>query len=60
MPQSHACRIGPVAIIASFKEKPEIIIGNVIGSNIFNTFGVMGIPHLLGHLIFIDVSIMLN
>ena len=28
----------------------EIVIGNVIGSNIFNTFGVMGIPSLLDHL----------
>ena len=25
-------------------------MGNVLGSNIFNTFAVMGIPSLLGHL----------
>jgi len=39
-----------VAITASYKGKPEIVVGNVIGSNIFNTFGVMGIPSLLGQL----------
>jgi cation:H+ antiporter len=39
-----------VAITASYKGKPEIVVGNVIGSNIFNTFGVMGIPSLIGHL----------
>lgn len=39
-----------VAITASYKGKPEIVVGNVIGSNIFNTFGVMGIPSLLGSL----------
>ena len=39
-----------VAITASYKGKPEIVVGNVIGSNIFNTFGVMGIPSLMGPL----------
>ena len=39
-----------VAITASYKGKPEIVVGNVMGSNIFNTFGVMGIPSLMGHL----------
>ncbi len=39
-----------VAITASYKGKPEIVVGNVIGSNIFNTFGVMGIPSLMGNI----------
>ena len=39
-----------VAITASYKGKPEIVVGNVIGSNIFNTFGVMGIPSLISPL----------
>jgi len=37
-----------VSIKAARKGKPEIAIGNVLGSNIFNTFAVMGIPGLLG------------
>lgn len=37
-----------VSVKAAQKGKPEIAIGNVLGSNIFNTFAVMGIPGLLG------------
>ncbi len=37
-----------VSVKAARKGKPEIAIGNVLGSNIFNTFAVMGIPGLLG------------
>jgi len=40
-----------VTIVAARKGKPEIAIGNVLGSNIFNTFAVMGIPALIGTLI---------
>ncbi|TET20968.1 MAG: calcium/sodium antiporter [Candidatus Cloacimonadota bacterium] len=40
-----------VSIIAARKGKPEIAIGNVLGSNIFNVFMVMGIPALFGTLI---------
>jgi len=40
-----------VSIIAARKGKPEIAIGNILGSNIFNTFAVMGIPALFGILI---------
>ena len=39
-----------VSIIAAVKNKPEIAIGNILGSNIFNTFAVMGIPGLIGNL----------
>jgi cation:H+ antiporter len=40
-----------VTISAARKGMPEIAIGNVLGSNIFNALAVMGIPGLLGILI---------
>jgi cation:H+ antiporter len=40
-----------VSIAAARKGKAEIAIGNVLGSNIFNVFAVMGIPALFGSLI---------
>ena len=40
-----------VSVIAAIKNKPEIAIGNILGSNIFNTFAVMGVPSLLGRLV---------
>jgi len=40
-----------VTISATRKGKPEIAIGNVLGSNIFNSFAVMGIPSLFGVLV---------
>jgi len=40
-----------VSIHASRKGKAEIAVGNILGSNIFNTFAVMGIPALFGVLI---------
>lgn len=40
-----------VTLTAARKGKPEIAVGNVLGSNIFNTFAVMGIPALFGTLI---------
>jgi len=39
-----------VTISAVRKGKPEIAVGNVLGSNIFNAFAVMGIPSMLGTL----------
>ena len=39
-----------VTISAARKGKPEMAIGNVMGSNIFNSFAVMGIPGLIGSL----------
>ena len=39
-----------VTISAVRKNKPEIAVGNVLGSNIFNAFAVMGIPALIGPL----------
>lgn len=39
-----------VTVSAARKGKAELAVGNVLGSNIFNTFMVMGIPGLIGHL----------
>ena len=40
-----------VSIQAARKGKPEIAVGNILGSNIFNTFAVMGVPGLFGALV---------
>ena len=40
-----------VTISATIKGNPEIAIGNVLGSNIFNSFVVMGIPGLIKSLV---------
>ncbi|MFC1741621.1 calcium/sodium antiporter [Nanoarchaeota archaeon] len=39
-----------VSFTAAKKGKPEIAVGNILGSNIFNTFAVMGIPALFATL----------
>jgi cation:H+ antiporter len=39
-----------VTISAARKGKPEITIGNILGSNIFNSLMVMGVPALIGKL----------
>jgi len=39
-----------VSLSAVRKGKAEMAIGNILGSNIFNTFAVMGIPALFGTL----------
>jgi len=39
-----------VAITAARRGQSEIVVGNIMGSNIFNTLGVMGIPSLIGQL----------
>ena len=36
-----------VTIVAARSGKGELVVGNVLGSNIFNTFAVMGIPGLI-------------
>ncbi|MBK7409451.1 MAG: calcium/sodium antiporter [Saprospirales bacterium] len=40
-----------VSVTAARKNKVGMAIGNVIGSNIFNTYSVMGIPALFGKLV---------
>jgi cation:H+ antiporter len=39
-----------VSVTAARRGNPEIAFGNVIGSNIFNTFAVMSIPRFFGKL----------
>jgi len=39
-----------VSVSAARKGKAEIAVGNILGSNIFNTYCVMGIPALIGNL----------
>jgi len=40
-----------VSLQAARHKKPEIAVGNVLGSNVFNIFMVMGVPGLIGNLI---------
>jgi cation:H+ antiporter len=35
------------SVVSALKNEPDIAIGNVIGSNIFNLLGVLGIPGLI-------------
>ena len=39
-----------VSVMAAFKGKADLALGNVTGSNIFNALGVMGIPAFFGDL----------
>lgn len=39
-----------VTISAIRKKNAEMVVGNILGSNIFNAFAVMGIPGLIGEL----------
>ena len=43
-----------VSVTAAAKNKAAIAIGNVLGSNIFNTYAVMGIPALIDDLVIPD------
>lgn len=46
-----------VSVVAARKGESSIAVGNLLGSNIFNTFAVMGIPALFGTLILPDSMI---
>lgn len=46
-----------VCVSMAKKEKAEVAVGNVIGSNIFNSFFVMGIPGLSGGLVLAESTI---
>jgi cation:H+ antiporter len=46
-----------VSVTAASKGKPEMAIGNILGSNIFNSLAIIGIVGLFGNLI-IPVSIL--
>ena len=43
-----------VSLAAIRKGKTDIAVGNILGSNIFNTYAVMGIPALIGTLVISD------
>jgi cation:H+ antiporter len=43
-----------VSVAAARRGSAEMAVGNVLGSNIFNSFAVMGIPALIGELIIPD------
>lgn len=44
-----------VSIAAARRGKHAIAVGNVLGSNIFNTYAVMAIPGLIGPLVISDI-----
>lgn len=46
-----------VSVGAARKGKGELAVGNILGSNIFNIFAVMGIPGLVGTLVIPQVMI---
>lgn len=46
-----------VSMTAAKKGKPGIAIGNVLGSNIFNTYAVVSIPSFFGQLVVTDETI---
>ena len=35
------------SIVAALKDEHDIAVGNIIGSNMFNTLGVLGLPGLI-------------
>ena len=44
------------SIVAALKKEPDIALGNVIGSNIFNILGILGIASLVAPLSAPDIS----
>ena len=43
-----------VAVVAAYKKKPDICLGNVLGSNLFNLLGVLGVASLFVPVPFAD------
>ncbi len=43
------------SVVAALKKKPDIAVGNVIGSNIFNIFWVLGLSAIIRPVVFIPV-----
>ena len=48
------------SIIAAFKREKDLSIGNLIGSNIFNVFAVLGITSMVKPIKLLDQSLMSN
>ena len=40
------------AVMASLKGHPDLVVGNVVGSNIFNIFAILGVSAMFGNLDF--------
>jgi len=49
-----------VSVKAAFKGKSEVAVGNIVGSNVFNVLGVVGIPGLFSTLILDSKTLMLG
>lgn len=53
------------ALAAVYRKQTEMVLGNIIGSNIFNIFGILGISSMVGtipvsdQMAYIDVPVML-
>ncbi len=52
------------SILAAAKKMSELAVGNIVGSNIFNTFGVLGASSILspltqGNVTWIDIGVMM-
>jgi cation:H+ antiporter len=45
------------SVVAAVKKQPDIAIGNVIGSNIFNILGILGIASVIKPISAPDISI---
>ena len=48
------------SIIAAFKKEKDLSIGNLIGSNIFNVFAVLGITSIISPIQVVDQSLISN
>ena len=42
------------SLVAAVKRKPDMIIGNIIGSNIFNVFMILGVTGVISEIPIID------
>jgi len=52
------------AVVASYKKESDIAVGNVVGSNIFNILGILGITALIvpisaKEISYVDLGVML-
>ena len=52
------------SVVAAFKKEPDIAVGNIVGSNIFNTFLVLGVsstitPIMFEKVWFVDIAVMI-
>ncbi|MGP1273567.1 MAG: calcium/sodium antiporter [Phycisphaerales bacterium] len=54
------------SVVAAYRKRPEIAVGNILGSNVFNVFGILGVsalvePQTLGtSVLAVDAPVMLG